>query len=199
MKLLFVHIPKAAGASFTTYINQQRQNPYVDFEFQSIGHRTIYEGHMQLGTLSYNHALCITRNTYSRMASLYNWAPKKIRKSLKRAQAAGNIPWKWQLNQDKSAWNRGIGYYIDYLRERNDSATKSQLDYMEGCNVILSQENLKEDIKQLHAIAGTSGCPGYTKHVLNSSVQELWSKEFRRAIKYHFEDELDHFKYLPPV
>jgi hypothetical protein len=168
MKLLFVHIPKAAGASFTTYINQQRQNPYVDFEFQSIGHRTIYEGHMQLGTLTYNHALCITRNTYARMASLYNWAPKKIRKSLKRAQAA-------------------------------DSATKSQLDYIEGCNIVLRQENLKEDIKQLHAIAGTSGCPGYTKHVLNSSVQELWSKEFRRAIKYHFEDELDHFKYLPPV
>ena len=199
MKLLFVHIPKAAGASFTTYINQQRQSPDVDFEFQSIGHRTIQEGHTALGTLTYDHALCITRNTYARMASLYNWAPIKIRKSLKRAHASGNIAWKWQLNQDKSAWNRGVGYYIDFLRERNDSATKSQLEYIDGCDIICSQENLEEDIKQLHEIANTSGCPGYTKHVLNSSVAELWSKEFKRAIRNNFEDELDHFKYLPPV
>ena len=197
MNLLFVHIPKAAGASFISWAQLQRST--VDFEFYSIGHKTLYEARIKAANFNPDHALCITRNVYSRMASLYSWAPKKIRKSQKKAQTVGNIAWKWQLNQDKSAWSKGIGYYIDYLRERNDSATKSQLEYIEGCNLVLSQENLSEDINMLHEIYGTSGCPLHTKHVRNSSVQEFWSKEFKRAVKYHFEDELDYFKYLPPV
>jgi len=194
-----VHIPKAAGTSFVSWIEQQQSK--LGFDFENIGHQTIQEAHISRNIVSYDYAMCITRNTYARMSSLYHWAPKKIHKSLKRVSRDDNynMAARWQLNQDKSAWNKGIAYFIDYLRDRNDSATKSQLEYIKECNLVARQENLAEDLIPLHKMFDTRGAPGFTKHVINKPVSDVWSKEFKRVIKYHFADELDHFKYLPPL
>lgn len=184
MKVAFVHIPKTAGGSIHTWLKDNHEN---HFEYHT-GHRFLNEIYETNGVCDFS--FTCTRNTYSRMISLYNWNGHKLYRKYYKSG-------KTQFVDEISAHEKGIVEYMYWARENNKLVTISQLEWIKGVDIILTQENLKEDFKIIQNKLNCYNTLPTHVHKRNYVAKDFYTKDFKLAIEDLFGDEIEHFKYLP--
>ena len=188
----FVHIPRTAGGSIKLWA-QQNNIPLTVF-----GHYTA----IQLKEITtWNQCFTVTRNTYSRLISLYLFSKPKAEKNIRLVRKYVEISKQVLENHSKV-----IEYFTKwYVTEI--PTFYNQLEYIKGVDILLSFENLIQDFTKIQSIIGCqaplvqSKHKKYTKkfHAPSVTPKELLTTGYINTIKYLFAEELDYFDYTVPA
>lgn len=182
--IVFIHIPKCAGGTIKTWF---RKN---DIKLHTSSHTTLDDIVCRDNLTDFT-SFTIVRNSYRRMVSLYNWIPKKAEKMIKKNRNVEH--WTEQLE-----WHgKGIEPWFEYLHENNDVET--QLDYIQGVDIIIDQENLKKDFSKIQDL---TNC--YTpledikiKHKTYYNYKNTLTPRLINLIDNYYYKEIELFDYKP--
>lgn len=188
MKLAFVHIPKTAGGSIKTWFRNHCNETFVT------------QRHNLLKEFNYDYdiSFTVTRNTYKRLISLYNHSkiitPQKIfKRELKQTKPEEVI----HLKEIKKHQDRGLLDYLRYLIDIDDNATKSLLQWTDDVDIVLEQENLKTQFKQIQTLANCFVPLPTDIHKMKYNYEDFCTNEYISFIEKNFEKEIELFNYTP--
>lgn len=189
MKVAFVHIPKTGGSSLHHWLRDNCDNR---FEYHT-GHRLLDQIHKTNGVCDFS--FTCTRNTYSRMVSLYVWTGIKNLKKLHKSYRRNVDP--TEYIQIQEAHKKGIIPFMHFMKVRKPMLMESQITWIKGVDIVLRLENLNNDFKQIQDKLGVHTPLIKEVHKLDYVAKDYYSSEFKRVVDYYFEDEIEYFKYLP--
>ena len=184
--LAFVHIPKSGGGSVKWWIKNYKLP-------------ILHQGHCNLLELKESspeeitQSFCIVRNTYARIISVYNFAEYKARKRLVNKKTQFYKPAIEVLEKH----SKGIEYFVQWMIERNHVNVVSQLDWINGVDLILQQENLKSDFVQIQQKLNCYHILPESIHKLNYNPQLFYTKSYINFINRIYEKEIEYFNYTP--
>ena len=184
MKVLFVHIPKTAGGSVYRWWN----NNCKDSNFQLIRnkHFTANETFEE-----YDTSFTVTRNTFDKLISLYVFQEHKCYQKLRKNYKVDFY------NSILDAWNKGIIYYLEYALENQFNGVKSQVEYIQNVEHVLSTENLKNDFKKVQRWANCYVPLEKNVHVGKYNKKDFMTTEYIKFVEKNFDNELTYFNYKP--
>jgi hypothetical protein len=191
-KLVFVHIPKSAGASIVLWARQNKINYFVN-----AAHRSLSDFKKLYPTVDIYKSFAVTRNTYYRMLSLYNFAKNKHFNVLKQAEVGKRILLQDEISLIKkkiAAWNKGIVYYLDFTLNQNFEH-HNQLRYIQDVDLILTHENLQADFIKVQELTKCYAPLTQRVHTYKEKTVIDMSSDYVSCIKRHFAEELDFFQY----
>ena len=184
MKVLFVHIPKTGGGSVYRWWNTNLKNS--NFQLIRNQHLTAQDA-----TQKYDTSFTVTRNTFNKLISLYVFQEHKCYQRIRKN-------YKIDFYKDiLKAWNKGIVYYLEYAIDNEFNGVKSQVEYIQGVEHVLSTENLKEDFKLIQQWSNCNIPLKKNVHVGSYDKNSFFTKEYIKFIEKNFEPELDLFGYKP--
>lgn len=190
--ILFVHIPKAAGGSVKMWASDNQTH------FVTFGHYTIPQ--LKAIGKTWITSFAITRNTYQRMASLYIWSEIKAQKYLQIGRKNLKVSKRILKHHPK-----GIAHFTEwYVNEVHDF--HSQLEYIQGVDILLAYENLNKDFKLIQELTGIHAPLPRSKSsrfeeehkVHQQHLNSLITDDYIQTIDRLFPDEIEYFGYLPP-
>lgn len=191
-KIVFVHIPKSAGGSIVKWVKQNNVENFVN-----AAHRSLLEFKKFQPTVGIYKSFTITRNTYYRMLSLYNFSKNKHYKKLKQVKVGKrSLPQDSITHTHKSikAWDKGIVYYLDFILDHNFTH-HDQLKYIQDVDLIISYENLKNEFNKIQQLTTCYEPLTQQVHAYKEKAVTDMSLEYVKCIKRHFAEELDYFQY----
>jgi len=191
-KIVFVHIPKAAGASIVRWAKQNKIENFVNG-----AHRSLSDFKKLYPTVDIYKSFAITRNTYYRMLSLYNFSKNKNFKVLKQAEVGKRV-----LLQDEilliknqiAAWDKGIVYYLDFILDHNFEY-HNQIRYIRDVDLIVAYENLQIDFNKIQELTNCYTPLTQRVHTYKEKAVTNLSSDYVSCIKKHFAEELEFFQY----
>jgi hypothetical protein len=184
MNVLFVHIPKTAGGSIYRWWNTN----LADSKFQLIRNKHLTASD---ATQQYDTSFTVTRNTYNKLISLYVFQEHKCYQKIRKNYKINFY------NNILDAWNKGIVYYLQYAIDNEFNGVKSQVEYIQGVEHILSTENLKEDFKLIQQWSNCNTPLEKNVHVGQYNKDNFLTKDYVRFIEKNFEEEIELFNYKP--
>ena len=127
-KSIFIHIPKTAGTSISTYFNEQQTR----LRIQPDKHETIHHIKHRFSNIYNSYSkFTIVRNPYDRMVSWYSFLKDRIGSG-----AFNVIPFKEWVKDISKLWHISDPYYF----------AGPQCAWIDDTVVVLKYENLKEDL-----------------------------------------------------
>jgi hypothetical protein len=183
-RLIFVHIPKAAGGSIVKW----GENNGIKF-IRKPKHGTLEDIRRSTQVEENRFSFTVIRNTYRRLVSLYNWIPAKANKAIKNHRNTTL----WQDHLD--AFNKGILYWFDWYH--SDGELLTQMDYIKDVNCILRAENLSEDFKIIQEKLNCYSPLVRTKHIGKYNYTEFISSKLIEKIDNYYYAEIQQFGYKP--
>lgn len=193
-KIVFVHIPKAAGASIVRWGKQNNIKNFVN-----AGHHSLEQFSKIHPTTEIDKSFAITRNTYHRMLSLYNFAKNKHIKVMKKVElgkrtlSQEHINW---LKKSIKVWDKGIIDYLDFTLEQT-LINHDQLNYIKDVDLIIPYESLNTDFEKIQKLINCNEPLTQTVHKYKKKAVVDMSTDYIKCIQKHFAEEIDFFQYTP--
>jgi hypothetical protein len=150
-KYTFLHVPKVAGRSITSYIMAHAKSYITNHENS---HATLSE--LTSLNIDLGNTIAIFRNPYARAVSLYNFLFKNdidalVKESVKYFNTAPDINW---FNKVRTSYPNLS--FIDFCKEIDNMPLKTPQCKFYPVNIALKVENLNKDIIILQNILGTT-------------------------------------------
>jgi hypothetical protein len=189
MKVAFVHIPKTGGGSIHQWLIDNHKN---NFTFYT-GHKLLDEVYKTNGKCDFSFSC--TRNTYSRMVSLYVFTGIKTQQNIKKSYRRNSDPTEYLQIQE--VHKKGIVPFLHFIKLVKPMLMESQLVWIKGVDLVLRLENLNQDFKNVQDKLGVHIPLTKKLRKLDYVAKDYYSLEFKRTVEQYFGDEIEHFKYLP--
>jgi hypothetical protein len=164
-KYTFLHIPKVAGRSITSYIMAHAKSYITNHENSHATLAELTSLNIDLGT-----TIAIFRNPYARTVSLYNFLFKNdltvfVKESVDYFNVSPDIKWFNRVRTDYADLS-----FVNFCKQIDNMPLKTPQWHFHPVDLALKVENLSNDIKILQNILGTS-TPLPT---LNKSKDTCW-------------------------
>lgn len=191
-KVIFVHVPKAAGGSIHTWLRDNSQNNNFTY---GTGHKTLNEIREEFGREDFNFA-CI-RNTYDRMISMYVFSRHKINGKLRKSYQRNNKEAIIRFETELEHMNKGIVHYIEWAYENIPIVTNPLSYWLDGVDIVLNHENLKEEFKVIQEKLNCFEPLPTHAHKMDYDPKDFYSTEYKKLIQKLYDEELERYKYSP--
>lgn len=183
--LAFVHVPKNAGGSIKHWIKTNNL-------------KILHAGHKDLKGLVDHFPNCniltsfaITRNTYSRCISLYNFVKIKSERRIKENKNSA-LGYK-MLDIHK----RGIEYTLEWFVDNNHVNVKYQQDFIKGVSLVIPFESLKVNFQKIQKLTNCYSPLTNTIHKSHNDTSHLFTQSYINCVERLFAPEIDYFNYSP--
>jgi hypothetical protein len=170
----FLHIPKVAGRSITSYIMTYAKSYHTNHENSHATLAELRSLNIDLGT-----TIAIFRNPYARTVSLYNFLFKNdlaafVKESVDYFNVSPDVKWFNRVRADYADLS-----FIDFCKQIDDMPLKTPQCHFHPVDIALKVENLSNDIKILQNILGTTDPLPF----LNKSKDTRWQEYYANDIK----------------
>jgi hypothetical protein len=168
-KYTFLHIPKVAGRSITSYIMTYAKSYVTNHENSHATLAELTSLNIDLGT-----TIAIFRNPYARAVSLYNFLFKNdltafVKESVDYFNVSPDIKWFNRVRTDYADLS-----FVDFCKKIDNMPLKTPQYYFHPVDIALKVENLSNDIKILQNILGTTD----PLPILNKSKDTRWQNYY---------------------
>lgn len=182
-----VHIPKCAGGS----INRWFKN--------NVSNYTLYTGHRTLDKFekspNFDFSFCVTRNTYDRVVSWYEWLHIKTQKEIRKEN---NIEINLKVQEIlKKGFYEWLKWSFENTEIDQSQLTTLQNEWIKGVDVILKLETLNEDFKIIQNHVNCHIPLEKSIHVLQYNKNNYLTDKNIGLINELFKEEIEYFNYKP--
>jgi len=192
---IYVHVPKTAGSSITTALNELPPGPAGNKKRQKMfKHVTASELRRKLGASVWDRyfTFAVVRNPWDLMVSSYNWwlqwAPNwtKFRNSVADIEAMGSFERFMLSDYGRKKINQMEGDIFDWIAENDEIIVK----------YVARFENLQDDWKTIcdHLKASPPPLP-HENRTNRRSYRAHYSDETRQIVADRFQRAIDAFGY----
>jgi len=161
----FLHVPKAAGTSITNWLKDNLSGVAT-----SLHHRTRKEMLKEHTTLGFTY--CVVRNPYDRMLSGYFYKLKKA-----------------------PIFVEQYPTFEDYVKKCDDKVHIPQWKYFEKADLILKQENLIEDFKQIQDYYKCYAPLPHSNRSEHNSWEQYYTDDLKQYVYKHYQKDFELLKY----
>jgi hypothetical protein len=161
----FLHIPKVAGRSITSYIMTYAKSYHTNHENSHATLAELRSLNIDLGT-----TIAIFRNPYARAVSLYNFLFKNdlaafVKESVDYFNVSPDVKWFNRVRTEYADLS-----FVDFCKQIDNMPLKTPQYHFYPVDTVLKVENLNKDIKILQNILGTTDLLPF----LNKSKDTCW-------------------------
>lgn len=165
----FLHIPKVAGRSITSYIMSHAKSYITNHENSHATLKELTSLNIDLGT-----TIAIFRNPYARTVSLYNFLFKNdltafVKESVDYFNVSPDINWFDRVRTEYAGLS-----FVDFCKKIDNMPLKTPQCHFHPVDIALKVENLNNDIAILQNILGTKDSLPF----LNKSKVTRWQNYY---------------------
>ena len=131
------------------------------------------------------------------MISMYVFSRYKINEKLRKSYQRNNKEAIIEFETKLEHINKGIAHYVEWAYENTPIVTEPLSYWLDGVDIVLNQENLKEEFKVIQEKLNCFEPLPTHAHKMDYDPKDFYSTEYKKVIQKLYKEELDTFGYLP--